>query len=664
MIRYSLRTKLIMRFSLVIMIGVFLSVFVGIRMIGDTIVKQAQDKVRLDLNSAREVYQEEAEYIENLVRLTAVRFFIKKAVKDNDKDILYEVLHEIKVQELLDIFTLTDEHGHVLIRAHNPEIYGDELNDDIVNRVLEEEKIVVSTQIIPETVLRTESEEVATQARIEIIPTPKTRPLTHDVETSGMLIAAAAPVFDGEGSFVGVLYGGKLLNRNYDIVDKVKDIVYKGEQYRKKDIGTATIFQGDLRISTNVINNDGTRAIGTRVSEEVYYQVIEKGIPWLGRAFVVNAWYITAYEPIKDSSGKIIGMLYVGMLEAPYVDLRNRVVLTFLIIAFLTVAILSVIAYFSTTNITNPLKRLLHATNKIARGDLSQRVNIKSHDEIGQLANSFNHMAIELQKVTDEYRSLTETLEEKVRKKTDELRRSQNQLFQSEKLTSLGKLSAGIAHEINNPLTSILLNSHLISEKLENGDTLQEYIKMIIDETSRCSSIVKGLLEFSRQTSPEKKPAEMNKVIEGTLFLFESQILICHVEIKKNLGGDLPNIMIDINKIKQVFTNIILNALDAMPNGGILSIASQSSVDRKSLDITFQDTGCGISKENLGKIFDPFFTTKETQGTGLGLSVSYGIIKQHNGKINVRSDVGIGTTITVSLPLDNSTGNSREEGER
>ncbi len=660
MVRSSLSTKLILRFSLVIVIGVFFSVLIGIRMIGDTIVKRAQDKVRLDLNSAREVYQNEAEYIKNLVRLTARRFFIKKAIKDNDKNSVYRELHEIMMQESLDLFTLTDRNGYVFIRAHNSGIYGDKLDDDIINRVLTEEKIFASTQIISAKVLSTESKKIAMRARIEITPTPKARPLTQDIETSGMLITAAAPIFDGENSLIGVLYAGKSLNRNYNIVDKVKDIVYKGEQYRGKDIGTATIFQGDLRISTNVVKDDGSRAIGTRVSAEVYNQVIEKGIPWFGRAFVVNGWYITAYEPIKDSKGKIIGMLYVGILEAPYADLRNRVVFTFLIIAFLTVTILSIIAYFSTMNITNPLKKLLQATDKIANGDLSQRVNIKAQDEIGQLANSFNHMATELQKATDDYRSLTETLEEKVKQKTDELQKSQHQLIQSEKLSSLGKLSAGIAHEINNPLTSILLNSHLILEKLKNGDVLHEHIKMIIDETSRCSLIVKGLLEFSRQSLPEKKPAEINKVIEETLLLFESQILIYHVEIKKDLGTDLPTIMIDINKIKQVFTNVILNALEAMPNGGILSISSQVSADGESLDIAFQDTGCGISKENLGKIFDPFFTTKGTQGTGLGLSVSYGIINQHNGKINVESNIGAGTVITISLPLNNSTANLKQ----
>ncbi|GAI17871.1 unnamed protein product, partial [marine sediment metagenome] len=286
------------------------------------------------------------------------------------------------------------------------------------------------------------------------------------------------------------------------IVDKIKDIVYKGEKYKEHDIGTATIFQGDLRISTNVMRDDGTRAIGTRVSEDVYNQVIEKGLPWIGRAFVVNAWYITAYEPIMNLKEEIIGMLYVGMLEAPYLDLRNQVVFTFLGIAFLSVILLSVIAYYVSVSISKPIRELALASGRIAKGDLSQRVRIESHDEIGQLANSFNQMTVALQKTTENYLSCTRTLEKKVEEKTDELEKTQDYLIQSEKLTSLGKLAAGIAHEINNPLTSILINSHLISEMLENDVAFGENIKLIIDETNRCSKIVKGLLEFSRQSPP------------------------------------------------------------------------------------------------------------------------------------------------------------------
>ena len=648
----TLRTKLTLSFSLVIVVGVFLSVIVGIRLIGNTIIRQAQDKVRLDLNSAREVYHEESQCIRNTVRLIAMRFFVRDAVLTGNREKLRAELRAIMERESLDILTLVDKKGCVLVRARNPTIYGDQLNDEVVNWIMAKKQAVVSTQIVPQKELQRESEGLAQQARLELIPTPRAKPRTEAVETSGMMIKAAAPVFDNKGNLIGVLYGGKLLNRNYEIVDKVKGIVYRGEKYKGKDIGTVTIFQGDLRISTNVRRTDGLRAIGTRVSQEVYDQVIGKGIPWIGRAFVVNNWYITAYEPIKNLGGDIIGMLYVGMLEAPYVDLRNRVVFTFLGIAFLSVILLSIIAYLTTTNIVKPLRELLYATKKVARGDLAHRVQIKSQDEIGQLAKSFNHMTMELQKATENYLMLNRTLEDKVREKSRELKEAQDQLIQSEKLTSLGKLAAGIAHEINNPLTSILINSHLIAEKLKDDDRFQENLNLMINETARCSEIVKGLLEFSRQTPPEKNPADINEVIEKTLLLLRSQLLVHNVKVAKDLVGDLPKIMIDINKIEQVFTNIVLNAIEAMPDGGMLFVSSRISADSRFVEIEFRDEGGGISKENINRIFDPFFTTKGIKGTGLGLSVSYGIVQQHRGTIDVQSELGVGTSITIHLPIN------------
>jgi two-component system NtrC family sensor kinase len=379
--------------------------------------------------------------------------------------------------------------------------------------------------------------------------------------------------------------------------------------------------------------------------------VIVEGAPWIGRAFVVNDWYITAYEPIKSLKGDIIGMLYVGMLEAPYVDLRNRVLATFLGIALFSVILLSVIAYFTTTKVVKPIKQLSSATAKVARGNLAHRLPIKSQDEIGQLAASFNRMTEELQKATEGYQMLTRTLEDKVKEKTEELKAAQDQLIQSEKLASLGKLAAGIAHEINNPLTSILINSHLIAEKLNKDTQCKDNLELITDETARCSAIVKGLLEFSRQTQPEKRLTDVNEVVEKTLLLLSSEALAHKVAIHRDLDLTLPEIMIDGNKIEQVFTNVILNALEAMPAGGDLFIRSKFLPENHFMALDFQDSGCGISKENISKIFDPFFTTKEKSGTGLGLSVSYGIVQQHGGRIEVQSEVGKGTTVSILLPV-------------
>ncbi|MBE0432295.1 cache domain-containing protein [candidate division WOR-3 bacterium] len=660
--RFPLRLKLIIIFSLVIISGVFVLTVVGIHMIGSTIIRQAQDKVRLDLNSAREVYHGEGETVRMKIRLIAERFFIKDALGSGDHDRLRRELQKIREDNALDILTLTDHQGRILVRAHNPGIFGDRPDDAVTDWVLQRKEPVTATVIVPEEEMEKIGANYVERARIKLIPTLKSRPLDKTEETSGMFIKAAAPVLDYDGRFVGVLYGGYMLNRNYDIVDKVKNTVYLGELYKGREMGTATIFLDDARISTNVMNVEGERAIGTRVSEEVYEQVIVKGKPWIGRAFVVNAWYMTAYEPIRDIRGDIIGMLYVGMLEAPYVDLRNRVIYTFWGIAVVIVVLLIVIANYTTLNIVKPVKALALATGKVAQGDMSQRVEIHTTDEIGFLGDSFNKMAAALQEATEGYQTLTRTLEQKVKEKTDELRAAEAILVQSDKLASLGKLGAGVAHELNNPLTSIMLNSYLLLENLETNESSRQNLQLIIDETKRCGSIVSGLLEFARQTPPERVTVDINRVIESTMLLMETHALVNRVRIVTELTSELAPIMIDVNKIKQVFTNIIMNAMDAMPDGGNLAIRSRMSEDARHVEIEFQDTGKGIPEEHLKKIFDPFFTTKGTKGTGLGLAISYGIIQQHGGSIQVKSMVGQGTAMVISLPITDS-GDAKKEDD-
>ena len=442
-----------------------------------------------------------------------------------------------------------------------------------------------------------------------------------------------------------------LLNRNYEIVDKVKEIVYKGEKYKGREIGTVTIFQKDLRISTNVKNSKGERAIGTRVSEEVNRVVLKEGKAWIGRAFVVNDWYITAYEPIKNVKGEIIGILYVGMLEKPYIDLRNKVMLTFVGIACVCIILLLTILYFSTSKIIKPLQEMVIATKKIAKGDLSHRVVTKSRDEIGILAESFNRMVSDLKKANEELIEWGKTLEKKVEERTKELKEMQAHLIQSEKLASLGKLAASIAHEINNPLGGILMYSHLLLEDIGKESPHSENIKKIIKETTRCKDIVKGLLEFARPKEPEMTLVDINEILEKSLAIMEKQALFQNIKIKKSFSPSLPKVIADGAQLQQVFMNIILNAAEAMDGRGELFIRTDLDQEKRNFEIEFTDTGCGISKENLSRIFEPFFTTKPVgERTGLGLAISYGIISRHDGDIEVKSEVGKGTTFIIRLP--------------
>jgi len=230
------------------------------------------------------------------------------------------------------------------------------------------------------------------------------------------------------------------------------------------------------------------------------------------------------------------------------------------------------------------------------------------------------------------------------------LRSTQNQLLQSEKMASLGKLAAGVAHEINSPLTGILTYSSLLHEAKQDGDRDKEDLEVIVNETNRCKMIVKGLLDFARQTEPQKVLSDINEVTQKSINLISHQASIQNVKIERKIQPDLPQIMIDVGQIQQVFINILLNAIEAMPQGGILTVSSE--IEDQMVIVGFTDTGIGIPEENLPKIFDPFFTTKKQgKGTGLGLSVSYGIIERHRGKLEVKSQVGKGTTFTVKLPI-------------
>ncbi len=316
--KLSLRTKLLASSVVVVVASGAVVTWLGARLIGDRVVSQAQDKVRTDLNAARALYEEKARDVADVIRLTASRFFLQEALGRGDVHGLGPELIRVRVHEGLDVLTLTDGQGRVLFRAGNPAMYGDlQSTDPLVAAVLASRRPCWATEVLPGARLALEGQDLTQRARIVFLPTTHARSRPETEETAGMVLAAAAPVCNAQGDLIGVLYGGTLLNHNYEIVDRIKSTVYQGKIYQGKEIGTATIFQDDLRIATNVTNLYGKRAVGTRVSEEVYRQVVGQGRPWIGRAFVVHDWYITAYEPIRNLHGSTIGMLYVGMLEDP-----------------------------------------------------------------------------------------------------------------------------------------------------------------------------------------------------------------------------------------------------------------------------------------------------------------------------------------------------------
>jgi len=648
----SLRTKIILTFLIVIIFGGLISLLFGSRLIKNTLIGQAQVKVKHDLAAAWMVFNEKLNDIKEIVKLTASRESLHLLIEEKQMSkILYD-LDKIRKEYDLDFLDLTDATGKVILRTQNPDSMGDDQSfDEIISRALDR-GVFVSPQILSRNELLKEDEGLAKQAYISFVPTPKSAERAEDQETSGLVLKAAASVVGNNGILLGVLYGGLLLNKDYEVVDRVKELVYKDEKYKGREKGTVTIFLEDARISTNVRNEDGTRAIGTRVSQEVNSAVLIHGNEWIGRAFVVNDWYLTAYAPIKNINEEIIGMLYVGMLEKPYLDTTNRVMITFTIIALLCVVLLLIILYFSTDRIIKPLHKMVIATENIAKGDLSHKVIVSSKDEIGQLASSFNRMTTDLQAANEKLIEWGKTLEKKVEERTRELINMQASLIQSEKLASLGKLAAGIAHEINNPLGGVLIYSHLILEDSTKDSPHYENLKKIVKETSRCKDIVKGLLEFARPKEPDMSLVDINDMVNKSLYIIEGQAIFQNIKIVKQFSYDLPKTVADSSQLQQVFMNIILNAAEAMGESGTLTLKTSLNSKGKYIEIDFIDTGHGILEKDMKQLFEPFFSTKEVgKGTGLGLAISYSIIQKHDGTIDVKSKPGEGATFTVQLPI-------------
>ena len=327
---------------------------------------------------------------------------------------------------------------------------------------------------------------------------------------------------------------------------------------------------------------------------------------------------------------------------------RNRIInMTFFLLILVWVGI--TLCMQRLVNI--PVKQLLQHANEVGGGRLDACVNIASQDEMGELARAMNEMTLGLKTSHDKLEDWGRTLEGKVKERTYELNRMQAQLIHSEKLASLGELVAGIAHEINNPLTGILVFSSLVSKDEKLDPALKNDLDTVIRETERCAGIVRGLLEFSRESVPQKALISLNDVLDASLALVENQAQFLNITVIRDYAPDLPHISADPNQLEQVFINMLLNASHAMARGGTLRIETDTTREELYAVVRIADTGCGIPEENLPKIFDPFFTTKEASGTGLGLSVSYGIINSHGGIIEVESVVGAGTTFTVKLPM-------------
>lgn len=509
--------------------------------------------------------------------------------------------------------------------------------------------------------LQTLSLDLAARARVPLVPTPNAVPTERTEETRGMVVQSASPVNLGDGR-EAVLVGGILLNQNLVFIDTINDLVYREASLPEGSQGTATLFLDDVRISTNVRLFEGRRALGTRVSAAVRSAVLGEGQTWLDSAFVVNDWYISAYEPIEDSRGKRVGMLYVGFLEAPFTAAKHQTVLT-IVAAFLAITAASVPIFLRwARGIFEPLERVDATIAKVESGDLGARTGpVGSRDEIGRVAVHLDDLLDQLERSDRQLRRWNEELNARVDERTRELQLANRQLeattkqlIMSEKLAAIGEITAGVAHEINNPIAVMQGNLEVVRAVVGDRAELAKVEFQLLDEQiQRISQIVTKLLQFAK---PEEFAGFVDRHAPGAAVadcLPLVQHLLARAAIEVTLTDTAGRlVLMNRTELQQVVVNLVVNAIHAMPDGGRLAMTTRDSDrdGRPGVEIVVSDTGIGMDPDVAAKVFDPFFTTKRQDGTGLGLSISQTLVRRQGGAIACASRPGEGATFTVWLP--------------
>jgi len=638
----QLQPVLIACFSLVAALTVGLSTVVTLSVITDYLDEAMNNRVARDMDLANAFYQLKLDEIravaERMVRDPQVVQNLPAAFDGNDDArslIDQEISRKISVPTLggTHLLLVLDGEGNITLgrvlsqegELSPPITQGNWSQLPIVAAVFRDATALPlsygegksATEIIPvDLLIQAGLDE---QAHITLIETPKAtqEPFDPREGTAGLALISIYPFLDDQGNEVGAVLAAYLFNNDFTLVDRVKEIA---------GVDTVTVFFGDLRVSTNVLTEDGERAVGTRVSEDVFDVVLEQGQDYVGRAFVVNDWFITRYEPLRDHLGQVVGSLYVGARESTFQKLVQAFSYRVAIIALVSMVLAGIVAVPIARLITRPITTLVEANRRLAQGDMTVRVQPYGSGELAELGHSFNKLA-------------------------ETLNSTQQELLHKERLASMGQLAAGVAHEINNPLGTILLFSDMLYKETSQDDPRSKDLKMIVDETNRCKNIVADLLNFARQQEVLVQEMDLNALIGKVVEVVKHQPIFEKVSFVHHLSPNLPAIQADPAQLEQVFVNLINNAAEAMGDGGTISLTTRP-IDGSFVEIKVSDTGCGIPEENLGKLFTPFFTTKALgKGTGLGLSIVYGIIKMHKGQITAQSEVGQGTTFTITLPI-------------
>ena len=500
---------------------------------------------------------------------------------------------------------------------------------------------------------------LAARLDIALIATRGAAVTERQVEDRALVMLSTTPVYDAQGNIQALLRAGVLLNQNLPLIDHINRIVYPADSLPFGSHGTATLFMDDVRITTNVRLFQDQRAIGTRVSQSVRDAVLGRGETWLDRAFVVNDWYVSAYEPLLDGLGERVGMLYVGYLEQPFRWVKYGM-LALIVAIFMVVMVLA--ALFSlrwARSIFRPLEQMNQAMLRVEQGDADARVGaVSAQDEIGALARHFDQL---LDVIDDKTRALqrwADELDAKVHERTRELAQSkasleqaQQQLVKSEKLAAIGQLTASVAHEINNPIAVMQGNLDLMRDTLgAHAEPVRAELQLMDQQIERMRLIVTQLLQYARPTeyAGYVQPEDVNRVLENSLVLVSHLLAHTRIEVVRDLQAR-NHVGINRQELQQVIINLLINAIQAMPSGGQLRLCTRDRDDGPTgVLLEVVDSGAGLSEPVRQQLFRPFFTTKN-DGNGLGLWISLGLLERYGNSLEGLDRQALGETMSGAV---------------
>jgi len=644
-----LRARLLGSFVGVVVLAGALTIFAGSFLINRMVISEAERRVVLGLKTARAMWERR---LDEALKACLVMTEIGVAGHLSDKGgFAPQLLDELRTKLGYDFLHILDGRGVILATAFG-DIEGARTSDSpVIARVLATQRPAAGLSLLPLETLTTQNDALAARTRIQVLPTPHAKSGGPEKMTSAMVLEAAAPIISDSRHVTGIVRVGTVINRNFEFVDFVRENVFTAVTYDGKNLGTVTIFQGDVRITTNVIGPDGQRAIGTRVSSEVYDKVLGEGKMWKGPAFVVDSWYISAYEPLRNIDDEIVGMLYVGVLKKRYDDMRRQAMTLFSMVsvfAFLGAVFLSL---WLSSRLARPLTLLTSGADAVARGNLDYQLSHSpgaKRDEIHRLTSAFNQMVGSLKERDAQLQRSRDDLQAKAVELNGWV---QNYLDALEFIT----------HELKNQIAAMKINLLAVhdgyigkisadqKEALSDvGQAINRAEEMIINYLN-LSRIEKGELQL--RARPVLLEAD---VIRPVLSNFRGRLETRGMRVQVNFQEGLL-VQADPALIEIVYENLLGNAIKYGREGGEVKLAGKRAGSRAELHVW--NDGPGVQSEQIDQLFRKFsrlqapVQNQPARGTGLGLFITREIIRRHGGDIRAESKYDEWMDIIIELPL-------------